>query len=185
MAEEQKESLCRTRDIALLFGVKVRRVQQLTEEGIISATKTKNGNRYDLTSTVQEYVKYLSDKAYGRSNSEKVEELKRQKLLAEIALKESQGEMHRLKTEIASGKYIDIEEVKMDYSRFFISFKKFALSLPSRLSGRISGHLDPMTIRGIEKDLNAEIVRLMDSFVVAGCTHEELERKKHGKKSVP
>ena len=72
--------------------------------------------------------------------------------------------MHRLKTEIASGKYIDIEEVKMDYSRFFVSFKKFALSLPSRLSGRI--------------------IRLLNSFVVAGCTPEEMEKKKRGKKSV-
>ena len=92
--------------------------------------------------------------------------------------------MYRLKTEIASGKYIDIEEVKMDYSRFFVSFKKFALSLPSRLSGRISGHCDPMEIRSIEKDLNAEIIRLLNSFVVAGCTPEEMEKKKRGKKSV-
>ena len=141
-------------------------------------------NRYELAPTIQRYVKYLSDKAYGKSKSEKEAELREQKLQAEIALKESQGEMHRLKTEIASGKYIDIEEVKMDYSRFFVSFKKFALSLPSRLSGRISGHCDPMEIRSIEKDLNAEIIRLLNSFVVAGCTPEEMEKKKRGKKSV-
>ena len=158
--------------------------RQLTQEGIISTTKTKEGNRYELAPTIQRYVKYLSDKAYGKSKSEKEAELREQKLQAEIALKESQGEMHRLKTEIASGKYIDIEEVKMDYSRFFVSFKKFALSLPSRLSGRISGHCDPMEIRSIEKDLNAEIIRLLNSFVVAGCTPEEMEKKKRGKKSV-
>ena len=157
----------------------MRRVQQLTQEGIISTTKTKEGNRYELAPTIQRYVKYLSDKAYGKSKSEKEAELREQKLQAEIALKESQGEMHRLKTEIASGKYIDIEEVKMDYSRFFVS-----LSLPSRLSGRISGHCDPMEIRSIEKDLNAEIIRLLNSFVVAGCTPEEMEKKKRGKKSV-
>ena len=111
-------------------------------------------------------------------------ELREQKLQAEIALKESQGEMHRLKTEIASGKYIDIEEVKMDYSRFFISFKKFALSLPSRLSGRIAGYCEPMELRTVEKELNSEVVRLMESFVVAGCTAEEMEKKGRGKKSV-
>ena len=152
MAEEQQGGFYRVEVIASLFGVTVRRVQQLTQEGIISTTKTKEGNRYELAPTIQRYVKYLSDKAYGKSKSEKEAELWEQKLQAEIALKESQGEMHRLKTEIASGKYIDIEEVKMDYSRFFVSFKKFALSLPSRLSGRISGHCDPMEIRSIEKD---------------------------------
>ena len=177
MAEEQQGGFYRVEVIASLFGVTVRRVQQLTQEGIISTTKTKEGNRYELAPTIQRYVKYLSDKAYGKSKSEKEAELREQKLQAEIALKESQGEMHRLKTEIASGKYIDIEEVKMDYSRFFVSFKKFALSLPSRLS-------DPMEIRSIEKDLNAEIIRLLNSFVVAGCTPEEMEKKKRGKKSV-
>ena len=174
MAEEQQGGFYRVEVIASLFGVTVRRVQQLTQEGIISTTKTKEGNRYELAPTIQRYVKYLSDKAYGKSKSEKEAELREQKLQAEIALK----------TEIASGKYIDIEEVKMDYSRFFVSFKKFALSLPSRLSGRISGHCDPMEIRSIEKDLNAEIIRLLNSFVVAGCTPEEMEKKKRGKKSV-
>lgn len=185
MAEEQQQGgFYRVEVIASLFGVTVRRVQQLTQEGIISTTKTKEGNRYELAPTIQRYVKYLSDKAYGKSKSEKEAELREQKLQAEIALKESQGEMHRLKTEIASGKYIDIEEVKMDYSRFFVAFKKFALSLPSRLSGRISGQCDPMEVRAIEKDLNAEIIRLMNSFVVAGCTPEEMKKKKRGKKSV-
>ena len=181
MAEE-KQTYYRVEDIASLFGVSVRRVQQLTQEGIISTTKTTEGNRYDLAPTIQKYIKYLSDKAYGKSRNEKEMELREQKLQAEIALKESQGEMHRLKTEIASGKYIDIEEVKMDYSRFFVAFKKFALSLPSRLSGRISSRLDPMEVRAIEKELNEEIIHLLDSFVVAGVTPEE--KKKRGKKSV-
>ena len=130
------------------------------------------------------HTEKASPKRKPSGSGNKEAELREQKLQAEIALKESQGEMHRLKTEIASGKYIDIEEVKMDYSRFFVSFKKFALSLPSRLSGRISGHCDPMEIRSIEKDLNAEIIRLLNSFVVAGCTPEEMEKKKRGKKSV-
>ena len=184
MADEHQGSYYRVEVIASLFGVSVRRVQQLTQEGIIATTKTLEGNRYELAPTIQRYVKYLSDKAYGKSRSEKEMELKEQKLQAEIALKESQGEMHRLKTEIASGKYIDIEEVKMDYSRFFIAFKKFALTLPGRLTGRIIEHCEPMELRAIEKDLNSEVTRLMTGFVVAGCTHEELEKNKRGKKSV-
>lgn len=60
---------------------------------------------------------------------------------ADVALKESQGELHRLKTDIAAGKYIAIEEVKIDYQKFFVAFKKFAISLPSRLIGMISAAL--------------------------------------------
>lgn len=167
--------------IAALFGVSVRRVQQLTQEGIIKTVSTPEGKRYDLAPTVQDYIKYLSDKAYGKSKSEKEMELREQKLQAEIALKESQGELHKMKTEIAVGQYISVDEVQMDYSKFFIVFKKFALSLPSRLSGMISGYCDPLEVRKIEKDLSVEVKRLLSSFVVSGVV-EENGRSENGKK---
>ena len=104
--------------IANLFGVSVRRIQQLTQEGVISTVQTTQGRRYELAPTIQKYVKYLSDKAYGKSKSEAEEKLKEQKLRAEIALKESQGELHRLRTEIAAGNYVSVEEVKIDTAAF-------------------------------------------------------------------
>lgn len=164
--------------IAQLFGVTVRRIQQLTQEGVLPTTETTEGRRYDLVPTIQKYVQYLSDKAYGKNRSEKETELREQKMKAEIALKESQGELHRLRTEIAAGKYISIEEVTLDYTRFFVTFKKFAMSLPSRLTGIISGYVEPLESRRIEKDLTGEVQRLLEAFVVAGVT--ELPQKKNG-----
>ena len=109
MAESgDDKELCKVDVIANLFGVSVRRVQQLTQEGIISTTEVKRGRRYELTPTVQKYIKYLSDKAYGKAQSETEAKLKEQKLKAEIALKESQGELHKLRTEIAAGRYISV-----------------------------------------------------------------------------
>lgn len=163
--------------IAQLFGVTVRRIQQLTQEGVLPTIETPDGRRYDLVPTIQRYVKYLSDKAYGKNRSEKELELREQKMKAEIALKESQGELHRLRTDIAAGKYISIEEVTLDYTRFFVTFKKFAMSLPSRLAGIVSGYVEPLEVRRIEKDLQEEIVKLLGAFVVAGVT--ELPQKKN------
>lgn len=170
--------------IAALFGVSVRRIQQLTQEGIIQTVKTADGRRYELAPTIQRYIKYLSDKAYGKNKSDREIELREQKLQADIALKESQGELHKMKTEIAAGKFIDIEEVKMDYSRFFVVFKKFALSLPSRLSGRISGHCDPLEVRAIEKDLTQEVNRLLNNFVIAGIVGEKAGDSSGEKESI-
>ena len=82
--------------IAQLFGVTVRRIQQLTQEGVIPTVETSEGRRYDLVPTIQRYVKYLSDKAYGKSRSEKELELRERKMEAEAGLKESQQELHRL-----------------------------------------------------------------------------------------
>lgn len=157
-----------TKVIAQLFGVSVRRIQQITQEGIIQTVAVPGeGRRYELVPTIQAYTKYLSDKAYGREQSDREAELKEQKLRAEIALKESQGELHRLKTEIASGKYISVEEVKLDYQRFFVILKKFTLSLPNRIVGLVGGYVDPVTSRALEKDMAKEANEMLRSFVVA------------------
>lgn len=159
--------------IAQLFGVTVRRIQQLTQEGVLPTTETPEGRRYDLVPTIQNYVQYLSDKAYGKNRSEKEAELREQKMKAEIALKESQGELHRLRTEIAAGKYISLEEVSLDYSRFFVTFKKFAMSLPPRLAGMVSGYVEPTEARRLEKELTEEVQKLLTAFVVAGVTTKD------------
>lgn len=177
MADKEKKTengagYYRPEVIAQLFGVTVRRVQQLTQEGIISTVATSEGRRYELAPTIQKYVKYLSDKAYGKSKSDAEAKLKEQKLKAEIALKESQGELHRLRTDIAAGKYVAVEEVKIDYSRFFIAFKKFALSIPSRTAGRLSGFMNPVEVRRVEKELRDDITKLLRGFVISAATEE-------------
>ena len=61
---ENKGNFQRTETIAQLFGVSVRRIQQLTQEGIIKTTKIideesgKTVRRYDLVPTIQSYIKY-------------------------------------------------------------------------------------------------------------------------------
>lgn len=159
--------------IAQLFGVSVRRIQQLTQEGVISTVQAPEGRRYELAPTIQKYVKYLSDKAYGKSKSEVEMQLKEQKLRAEIALKESQGELHKLRTEIAAGNYLSVEEIKMDYSRFFITFKNFAMSIPNKLSGRLMGFVDPVEVRKLEKELQKEVIKLLNDFVVSATIEEK------------
>lgn len=159
--------------IAKLFGVSVRRIQQITQEGIIQTVQTSEGRRYELASTVQNYTKYLSDKAHGKSKSATEADLKEQKLRAEIALKESQGELHKLRTEIAAGNYISVEEIKADYGRFFVVFKNFALSIPSKMAGRLAGMVEPAEVREIENDLQKEIKKLLNGFVSRAVVEEE------------
>ena len=159
--------------IAQLFGISSRRVEQLVSDGIIERIKVKNEVKFETIPTIQKYLKYLADKAHGRESKSKEAELKEKKMNAEIALKESQGELHRLRTEIAQGNYIAIEEVKADYSRFFIVFKNFALSIPSKLSGRLSGAVDPVEVRSIENDLQKEIKKLLNEFVSRAVTENK------------
>ena len=167
--------------IAQLFGVTVRRIQQLTQEGVLPTTETADGRRYDLVPTIQSYVQYLSDKAYGKNRSEKELELKEQKMKAEIALKESQGELHQLKTAIAAGKYIAVEEVIVEYQSFFLQFKKFAKGIAPRLVDTVGDfvELDPLQARQLEKTISLDVDNQLNSFVISAVTeiHTKGKRK--------
>ena len=168
-------SMYPTRTIAKLFGVTDRHIQQLTKDGVLPATETPSGRQYDLVPTIQAYIRYLRDAAHGKTGSEREQELKQQKLEADLALKGTQNELHRLKLDIAAGKYIPVEEATLDYARFFVAFKKFALSLPGRLISRIGGVVEPTEARRIEKELQGDVTKLLRAFVVAGVDENQIK----------
>ena len=175
-----------SRYVSKLFGVSVRRVQQLTQEGIIETVKFKNGKRsstrYDLEETVRTYVTYLSNKAYGRDEKDDIKDLMRQKLEADIALKTTQNELYGIKRDIQNGKYISAEEVQMDYTRFLFSLKKFIEQIPARVSSMIMGSVEPIEVRNIEKRLKAEGSRMLTSFVEAAEIDSSEEYEEQGEK---
>ena len=100
--------------LAKLLGLTERRVQQLTKEGVIPAVSSAGGYGYELAPAVQAYIAYVKAGAQSKVSSEREQALKQQKLEADIALKESQSELHRLKKDITAGKYIPGEEGKRD-----------------------------------------------------------------------
>lgn len=164
--------------IAQLFGLTVRRIQQLTQDGVIKTTATTEGRRYDLEDTINKYIRYLSDKAKGKSQNVREVALKEQKLQAEVALKDSQAELHRMKREIAAGNYIEREEVELDYRKFFMVFKRFALGIPPRLISMLSDQIGPTEARAAERDLTEEVKRMLTAFVVAGCKPDVKVKKR-------
>lgn len=155
--------------LAQLFGISVRRVQQLTQEGILQSEKVEGalGRQYDLIPNIKAYISYLQEKVSGRIKNDKELDLKNKKLEAEIALKESQGELHRLKTDIQAGRYIAVEDVQLDYERFFLIFKKFVMAIPTRVGVQLNGYVDPVTVRAIEKDIGKETTSMLNAFICA------------------
>ena len=172
-----------TKTVARLFGLSVRRIQQLTQEGIIETVPVMHGKRelrrYELVPTIQRYITYLSDEAYRKKKPSSDEsELKERKLAAEAELKESQAELHKLRTKIATGDYVPKEQVKLEYEKFFVSFKNMAESLPSQCAGQISAHVDPTVARRCAKDMLATVNNSRAGFVVAGVGPEDVEEPK-------
>ena len=162
-------------ELANLLSLSSRRVEQLVSDGTIKQYKEGRAVKYPTIATLKQYIGFLSDKANGREKNKTVDELAVQKLKAEVALKESQGELHRLKTDIASGKYISIEEAKAEYSRMIIQLRNYILGIPNRITGRLTGRLKPVEVREVEKELNEITTSLLRGFVQSAVIEEDQE----------
>lgn len=124
-------------DVADLFGVSDRRVEQLKSGGVISGKGRPA--MYEATGTVRAYTKYLADKAYGREQKQTNAELETQKLdaekryktakaeMAELELQELQGELHRAE---------DVEAIMNDHV-FFL--RSMLMAMPGKLAVDLAG----------------------------------------------
>lgn len=172
----QHPNLVRSTDIASIIGKSVRWVQSLTQDGVIPVSDPPRGKRsyiYDLVPVLSAYIAMLDKKASAQEQKEAEADLKMRKAEAETALKESQKDLHQLKTDIARGKYVPVEEVELDYKKFFSVFKKFATAIPDRVVGIIGHQVDPVTARQIEQELADDINRMLRTFVVSAVEGDE------------
>ena len=158
-----------TTAIAQLIGRSTRRVQQLTQDGVLSTEVPPGGGarRYRTARTIQDYMAWQEQKIRDELSGSTLEELTIKKLQAEVDLKESQGALHKLKTAIAEGKYLPAEQVQGDLSDFLRRLKQFADRIPARAAGTMSGYLDGDLARAMKKDLQQELDGLFEAFVAA------------------
>lgn len=161
--------------LAKYLGKSVRRIQALTQDGVIHTLPAGKGRarKYDLDETLKEYIKYVEGIAYQKIQSEKEQQLKDKKLAAEAALKESQSDLHKLKTDIQRGKYVPVEEVELDYKKFFSVFKNFATAIPNRVAMMIANKVNPVEARRIENDIAVEIDNMLRTFSISAINKDD------------
>ena len=145
--------------MAKLLGKTTRRIQQLTQDGVLETEVPPGGGarKYKTCETIQRYIARIEQKAQETAAASSTAELNLRKLEAEVELKESQGQLHKLKTAIAEGKYIKAEEATRDLADFMAMFKKFAMNIPPRTVKSIAGYADPQTARAMERAMRKEL----------------------------
>ena len=163
--------------ISQLLGKTVRRVQQLTQEGILPTEVPPGGGgrKYRICETVQRYMAFVEHKAQESGDGGQTAELNLQKLQAEIALKQSQGELHKMKTDIAKGRYISAEQAQEEMADFMTVFRKFTDAIPSRMAGVMASYTDMATARTMEKSMKKELDAMFSLFVGAAKAEEAAE----------
>ena len=164
-----------TTAIAKLLGKTVRRIQQLTQEGILETEVPPGGGarKYRTCETVQRYITHVEQKAQETGESSRTAELNLKKLEAEVQLKESQGQLHRMKTAIAEGKYIPAEQATEELAEFLDTFKRFAMNIPARAVGTLSGYGDALAARSMEKAMRKELEAMLAAFTDVALEQRE------------
>lgn len=121
--------------LARMFGLTARRVQQLTQDGIIETIQTSGGRRrYELEPTVRAYVQFLRDRADGRVEKTTAAQKEDQKLEAEIDLKRSKARMAQLELEELEGKMHRSEDVEAMTTDMVLSIRSMLMALPGQLA---------------------------------------------------
>ena len=163
-----------SKTIAALFSMTDRRVQQLTKEGIITATKQGNANRYDLLPTIQKYIKYLSDKANGKELSKRDTETEDRKLNAEADLKRSKADMAALQLKELEGKMHRSEDVEAVMSDLVFTIRAMLMALPGRLAMDVAG---ANTASEVSEIIRAEVYKILDELSGYKYDPEEYARR--------
>ena len=97
--EKVKVKLVDTKELAAFVGVDVRRIQQLTQDGII---KKEPGGKYDFVRAVHALIQYYRQKSDNRRSNdseemagEKIKQINVKRRLEELKLAQLEGELHK------------------------------------------------------------------------------------------
>ena len=130
MAEAQ--NLQPAQVLANLFGVSVRRIEQLKSEGIIKGEGRPT--RYDLLPTIRAYIKYLSDKANGREKKQTVAKQEEEKLRAEVRLKKAKAKTAELELSELQGQMHCAEDVEAVMTAHVLQVRSMLMAMPGKLA---------------------------------------------------
>lgn len=157
---EDDKIIVRTRALANLLDVSDRNFTDWKREGL---TQYKRG-WWDLKNV----LKWRGNIYNADTEETKAVDLQQKKLEAEVAFKQAQAELTKMKNDIAGGKYVERDLVEIELARFFLVFKKSALHIPRKLAGHLSGHVDPVESRKLEAQMAEIIIDALEQMSVDG-----------------
>lgn len=170
--------------IAKLFQVTVRRIQQLTQEGVLSTVEVTENNRklrrYDLMPTIQAYIKYLSDKAYGRDQKESVSNKEEEKLQAEVDIKKAKAKIAQLELDELEGRMHSAEDVEAMTTDLCLAVRSALLSMPGQLAIDVAEVTDAAEISEIIKSTVNDILDELSRYEYNPDEYRRRVRERQG-----
>ena len=158
---QQKRTMVDATMVAKLFNLTVRRIQQLTQDGVLATELVDKKRKYDLLLTVQRHIAYLQEKVVKKGENKDDAQNESRKIkadadlraakaeIADMELKELRGEMHRSE---------DVEAMTTD---LVFTIRSMMLALPGRLAIDLAKITKPAEIsERIKQEIHAILLEL-------------------------
>lgn len=178
-----KKSYVEAKQIALLFGLTVRRIQQLTQDGILQTETVGRQRRYDLLSSVRRYIDYLQKRVSERGSGGTQEDAENEsrKLRADADLKQTKAEIARLELEELRGKMHRSEDVEALTTDLVFAIRGMLLALPGRLAIDLAAITVPSEISTrIRKEIDVVLIEL-SNYKYSPEAYKKRVRDRQGK----
>lgn len=133
MTEVAKKNYQKVDVIARLFGKTVRRINQLSADGVLPTENTPEGRRYDLLPTITRYIKYLEERI-GRGQSQSMTDKLEKKLDAEIKYKQAKADKSKLELDELKGTLHRAEDIEKLTNEMVFAVRAMLLALPGRVA---------------------------------------------------
>lgn len=164
MSETAKTNPQKVDVIARLFNKSARRIQQLTQDGILPTIETPEGRRYDLVPTIKRYIAYLDELASNKP-AQSLQEKQAKKLDADIKYKEAKAGKAKLELDELKGIMHRAEDIEKLTNELVFAVRSMLLALP----GRVAMDLAAInTAPEVSKYMAEHVAALLDEL----ATHE-------------
>ena len=155
-------------EMAGILGISKRTAERLAAEGVLIERKTvAKKKEFDLAASVKAYIKYLETEREKDSPQKRRQALEEKRIREDIAARGVKRELNEILRDIKRGRYVDVEDVRQDYQKFFAQFKLFAMGLPERVGMKLKGKVSLDDQRVIENDIATEVAAKLRLFVLA------------------
>lgn len=126
-----KDTDVSTKELAIVLGLSVRRVQQLVQDGVFD---TKTRGRFVLADCVSRYIQSLN-KVFTTKEEKELEKISQ---TSEVTLKKSKADIIRMEAEEMKGKLHRAEDVSALVGELVYTFRNALLALPGRVAVDLS-----------------------------------------------
>lgn len=156
-----QKNMVEAKVVAKLFGLSVRRIQQLTQDGVLQTEQVGRQRRYDLLQSVRRYIIYLQEKVNSKSVSKDDTENESRKIKAEADLKTVKAEIAEMERDELRGKMHRSDDVEAMTTDLVFAIRGMLLALPGRLAIDLAPISNPAEIsERVRQEVNAILLEL-------------------------